>query len=539
LFGYGCAETIAFPPSFSCVSAVSHPTTQKGAHTQHTTQQQSLSRDEHHSLMYAKDNHATAGAHFNLSIGTVFLNKYQVVQVAGTGNFARVYECVDITTTQRVAVKVLKKGYERDADFECDVLKGIGRSDPNDAEGIVKLVERTTSQGLAVIVFKLKGAPLRNARIPMSDPDAKQVLQDVADALAFLHFRVKAVHTDLKPENILAELSSVSTPNGFRKWCICDFGSASFYKDGQLDRDLITTRPYRAPEVVLNRGWSYPSDTWSLGCILYELRTGKKLFDCHTDADHIKMMEDRLGAVPSSMRGAMRVPQSFSARPPRTVMDEFRNEPEFLSLLMSMLDYDPVKRIRCDAIRSHPFMTSSNGSSAYSTSSVPAAPLSGRTSSYQNLDNMMRNMQPISDENADFGTKKSFPPVLSAPPPQSAFTFAPSSAANGGTVRSGLGMYTTSNSAAYGGKGPSTFAAPLAAVKRRAAGDIYADAIPMSERTSARPYAAATSAPTSAANSPVRLGSRSAQNSPRLISPAYPASNAATNRPLSYRLTYL
>ncbi|CUG92200.1 protein kinase, putative [Bodo saltans] len=492
--------------------------------------------------MYAKDNHATAGAHFNLSTGTVFLNKYQVVQVAGTGNFARVYECVDINTKQRVAVKVLKKGYERDADFECDVLKGIGRSDPNDAEGIVKLVERTTYQGLAVIVFKLKGAPLRNARLPMPDSEAKQVVQDAADALAFLHFRVKAVHTDLKPENILAELSSVATVNGVRKWCLCDFGSASFYKEGQLDRDLITTRPYRAPEVVLNRGWSFPSDTWSLGCILYELRTGKKLFDCHTDADHLKMMEDRLGAIPSSMRGAMRVPQNFSARPPRTIMEEFRHEPDFLSLLMSMLDFDPVKRIRCDAIRSHPYMSSSTGSSSiYSASSAPAAPLSGRTSSYHNMDNMMRNMQPINDENADMGSKKSFPPVLSAPPTQqSAFTFAPSAATNGGTIRSGLGNYTTTNSAAYGLKGPSTFTAPLAAAKRRAAGDIYADAIPMSERMSSRPYAAANSAPTSASNSPVRLGSLSAQNSPRLISPAYPAaSNAAVNRPLSYRLTYL
>lgn len=483
--------------------------------------------------MYAKDNHATSGSHFNLSVGTVFLSKYQVIQVAGTGNFAKVYECVNVHTKERVAVKVLKKGYERDADFECDVLKGIARCDPNDEEGVVKLVERTVYQNLAVIVFKLKGAPLRNARLPMSESDIKQVVQDVGDALSFLHFRVKAVHTDLKPENILAEL------HGSRKWALCDLGSASFYKDGQLDRDLITTRPYRAPEVVLNRGWCFPSDTWSLGCILYELRTGKKLFDCHTDADHLRMMEDRLGTIPSHLRGASRVAQNFASRPARTVADEFRHEPEFLSLLMSLLDYDPTKRIRCDAIRSHPYMAASSSR----PSSVPSTPTSSAPSSARDshvkLDMMMRGLS-TNDENAH--GKKPFPHPLAAPP-QAPFTFGPSASANGATVRPPLNNYTTTSSAAYGSKGHlGPFTAPLAAMvaaKRRSA-DIYADDIPMSERPATRPYAS-NSAPASASNSPVRLGSHSAHNSPRLVSPAYVAPGAApgASRPLSYRLTYL
>ena len=38
---------------------------------------------------------------------------------------------------------------------------------------------------------------------------------------------------------------------------------------------MVSTRHYRAPEVILGLGWSYPADMWSLGCIFAELITGE------------------------------------------------------------------------------------------------------------------------------------------------------------------------------------------------------------------------------------------------------------------------
>jgi serine/threonine protein kinase len=38
--------------------------------------------------------------------------------------------------------------------------------------------------------------------------------------------------------------------------------------------DIITTRTYRAPEVILTQDWSYPTDVWSVGCVLAELFLG-------------------------------------------------------------------------------------------------------------------------------------------------------------------------------------------------------------------------------------------------------------------------
>ena len=43
----------------------------------------------------------------------------------------------------------------------------------------------------------------------------------------------------------------------------------------------MSTRHYRAPEVILEVGWSHPCDVWSIGCIMYELATGTTLFQTH------------------------------------------------------------------------------------------------------------------------------------------------------------------------------------------------------------------------------------------------------------------
>eukprot|EP00758_Cryptobia_borreli_P001463 Tbor_TRINITY_DN2262_c0_g1::TRINITY_DN2262_c0_g1_i1::g.2714::m.2714/K08823/CLK; CDC-like kinase len=311
--------------------------------------------------MYQKDNHATTGAHASAPPGCIIAGRYEVVRQAGTGNFARVFECIDKTTDRHVAVKLLKRGFERDADFECDILRGINKHDPEDNINIVKLIEKTTWNGIATIVFNLKGAPLKVSTFPFDHRNVARVAYDIGKALSFLHFTVRAVHTDLKPENILAEKagSSISA-----SWSICDLGSASFYTS-RLDTDLITTRPYRAPEVVLKKGWSYPADTWSLGCILYEIRTNKKLFDCHTDGDHITMMNHRIGAIPGQ---PARMP---SARYPH-IRDELRNEDaDFVDLLLMMLVYDPAKRIKCSEIEKHPYVTRQMGSVK-----VPIVPVS-------------------------------------------------------------------------------------------------------------------------------------------------------------------
>ena len=50
---------------------------------------------------------------------------------------------------------------------------------------------------------------------------------------------------------------------------LIDFGSATF--DWEHHSSVVSTRHYRAPEVILELGWSHPCDVWSIGCIIFEL----------------------------------------------------------------------------------------------------------------------------------------------------------------------------------------------------------------------------------------------------------------------------
>ena len=50
---------------------------------------------------------------------------------------------------------------------------------------------------------------------------------------------------------------------------LIDFGSATF--EWEHHSSVVSTRHYRAPEVILELGWSHPCDVWSIGCIIFEL----------------------------------------------------------------------------------------------------------------------------------------------------------------------------------------------------------------------------------------------------------------------------
>ncbi|KAE8658105.1 Myb-related protein 3R-1 [Hibiscus syriacus] len=123
------------------------------------------------------------------------------------------------------------------------------------------------------------------------------------------------IHTDLKPENILLVSSEyVKLPGCKRSYLneahfrclpkssaikLIGFGSTAF--DNQNHSSVVSTRHYRAPEIIPGLGWSYPCDVWSVGCILVELCTGEALFQTHEHLEHLAMMERVLGSIPEHM----------------------------------------------------------------------------------------------------------------------------------------------------------------------------------------------------------------------------------------------
>ena len=74
---------------------------------------------------------------------------------------------------------------------------------------------------------------------------------------------------------------------------LIDFGSATF--DDEYHSKVVSTRHYRAPEIILSLPWSFPCDIWSVGCILAEFFTGDALFQTHDNLEHLAMMEAVVG----------------------------------------------------------------------------------------------------------------------------------------------------------------------------------------------------------------------------------------------------
>ena len=81
---------------------------------------------------------------------------------------------------------------------------------------------------------------------------------------------------------------------------LIDFGGATY--DHERHSDIIATRQYRAPEVILENGsWDEKSDIWSMACILAEIYTGELFFETDDNFEHLAKIEKQCGPIPLHM----------------------------------------------------------------------------------------------------------------------------------------------------------------------------------------------------------------------------------------------
>jgi len=110
----------------------------------------------------------------------------------------------------------------------------------------------------------------------LSEPEARSVFKQVADALRYIHSK-GLVHRDLKPENILVDQKA--SRDGLLEVKITDFGYAKLVDDGYSTAlTQVGTPQYWAPEVsdagVCAKGYDERVDLWSLGVVLYVMLEG-------------------------------------------------------------------------------------------------------------------------------------------------------------------------------------------------------------------------------------------------------------------------
>ena len=114
---------------------------------------------------------------------------------------------------------------------------------------------------------------------PFSEPIIKNILYQILQGLNYMH-KHGFFHRDMKPENLLC--------NGPDVIKIADFGLARETRSRPPYTDYVSTRWYRAPEVLLrSTNYSSPIDLWAVGCIMVEIYTLQPLFPGRSEIDQI------------------------------------------------------------------------------------------------------------------------------------------------------------------------------------------------------------------------------------------------------------
>ena len=191
-------------------------------------------------------------------------DRYELVGRIGSGGFAEVYEALDLTLDEPVALKIVANGRSINARVVREVEAAATLAHPN----IVALYDWFADGERSVLVWELvRGESLDRLGEELGDGDVVAVGVELLDALAYAHSQ-GIVHRDVKPQNVM--LSN----DGHVK--VMDFGIARVMDSDTLtgDGDVIGTVAYMSPEQAAGRRVQPPSDVYSAGMVLYELLAG-------------------------------------------------------------------------------------------------------------------------------------------------------------------------------------------------------------------------------------------------------------------------
>ncbi|KAH6565183.1 hypothetical protein BASA60_010013 [Batrachochytrium salamandrivorans] len=263
-----------------------------------------------------------ADGHLCIRLFSHLTPRFQIIRLLGQGTFGKVVEAFDRQLREKVAIKIIKAipKYQEAAKIELSILQILKTCDPDNSKYSLKLIRAT------LLSF------------------AHQILV----ATSYLH-SLGITHTDLKPENLMLECADsrpISPFNSGKKMLIdtrlilIDFGSATL--DHDYHRAVVSTRHYRAPEIILGVEcctWDFPLDfllSSSDGSQFFNKQGLVKFPGTDTDQksiDYVSHMKPLLALVNGGDLLSKRL----------------------LDLLSRMLEIDPDVRITAKEALQHPF----------------------------------------------------------------------------------------------------------------------------------------------------------------------------------------
>lgn len=231
------------------------------------------------------------------------LEGFTFIRLLGRGGMASVWEAQQYDPERLVAIKILNDDIsDKPEDVEKFYTEAKNASQL-DHENIVTVFEVGCQNGVYYYVMELAAGYdirkllQRKGRIPLAD--VLTIAESVAVALDYAEKTLHIIHCDIKPANIMVDIDGTVR--------LTDLGIARFERTGTDSDDILGTPCYMSPEQARGEpDLDFRSDIYSLGATIYNLVSGKRLFESLPDTDvleaqchsHVRDVRDFAPEVP-------------------------------------------------------------------------------------------------------------------------------------------------------------------------------------------------------------------------------------------------
>ncbi|AQK80028.1 Cyclin-dependent kinase F-4 [Zea mays] len=282
------------------------------------------------------------------------MERYTIINEVGDGTFGSVWRATNKESGEVVAIKKMKKKYY--SWEECINLREVKSLRRMNHPNIVKLKEVIRESDTLFFVFEYMECSLyqlmKSRGKPFSETEIRNWCFQIFQALSHMHQR-GYFHRDLKPENLLVTKELIK---------IADFGLAREISSEPPYTEYVSTRWYRAPEVLLQATvYNAAVDMWAMGAIIAELFSLRPLFPGSSEPDELYKICSIIGTPnqrtwPEGLQLAasmgFQFPQCESVHLSEVVPLASKDAINLISWLCS---WDPRRRPTAVEVLQHPF----------------------------------------------------------------------------------------------------------------------------------------------------------------------------------------
>ncbi|KAM6457107.1 cyclin-dependent kinase 18 isoform 1-T2 [Liasis olivaceus] len=289
-------------------------------------------------------------------IGFGKMETYVKLEKLGEGTYATVFKGRSKLTKNLVALKEIRLEHEEGA--PCTAIREVSLLKNLKHANIVTLHDIIHTKCSLTLVFEYLDSDLKqyldNCGNLMSTYNVKIFMFQLLRGLSYCH-QHKILHRDLKPQNLLI--------NGKGELKLADFGLARAKSvPTKTYSNEVVTLWYRPPDVLLgSTEYSTPIDMWGVGCIHYEMVTGRPMFPGSTVKEELNLIFRMLGTPTEESWPGITSNEEFKAynftqyRAQPLINHAPRLDTEGIDLLTSLLLYEAKQRISAESALRHPY----------------------------------------------------------------------------------------------------------------------------------------------------------------------------------------